>query len=64
MVELIGNRPGPSQVDLAESPDFAETRNELESLLLAEQHRLGDPYRRCDQPEGTSSIVHEMSDSV
>jgi choline-sulfatase len=41
---------GGDQVDLAEDDRFAEKRQELEALLLAEMRRLHDPYRLWDQP--------------
>ena len=49
VVALTGNIPEPHQVDLAEDPKYAAKRKELEALLLAEQERLGDPYRLWDQ---------------
>lgn len=39
----------PLQTNLAHDPRFAEQRQELESLLLAEMRRLDDPYRSWDQ---------------
>ncbi len=38
-------------VNLADNPAYAPKRQELESLLLAEQKRLHDPYRLWDQPK-------------
>jgi len=38
------------QKNLADDPRYARIRKELESLLLAEQKRLDDPYRLWDQP--------------
>ncbi len=35
----------PLETDLAESPEHADKRKELEALLLAEMERLDDPYR-------------------
>lgn len=49
VIALTGNQPQASQIDLAENPKFASKRRELEALLLAEQRRLGDPYRLWDQ---------------
>ena len=49
VVALTGNTPESHQVDLAEDPKYAAKRKELEALLLAEQERLGDPYRLWDQ---------------
>jgi len=40
----LGNMPTPLQVDLAENPQYAKKRAELEQLLSEEQRRLGDPY--------------------
>lgn len=48
---LTGNTPEPQQVDLAEDPRYETKRQELESLLLAEQRRLDDPFRLWDQPK-------------
>lgn len=47
---LTGNHPSPDQRNLADDPRFAQVRQELENLLLAEQRRLHDPYRFWDQP--------------
>jgi len=41
---LVGSRPDPSQVDLAELPEYAARRRKLEQLLRDEMQRLGDPY--------------------
>ena len=51
VIGLTGNRPKPNQVNLADDPRWAEKRQELEALLLAEQRRLQDPYRLWDQPK-------------
>ncbi|QDU90994.1 Arylsulfatase [Pirellulimonas nuda] len=44
VVALTGNQPLAGQHDLADDPQHAEKRRELEALLAAEQERLGDPY--------------------
>lgn len=49
VVALTGNQPQPNEVDLAEKPEHAAKRSELEAKLLAEQKRLDDPYRLWDQ---------------
>ncbi len=49
VVALTGYRPLAHQVNLADDPRYAEKRQELEALLLAEQRRLDDPYRLWDQ---------------
>lgn len=49
-VALTGNRPLATQVDLAENANFQARLDALETLLLEEQVRLGDPYRLWDQP--------------
>ena len=49
VVALTGNTPAPGQRNLAEDPQYAEVRKELEGLLLAEEQRLDDPYRLWDQ---------------
>jgi arylsulfatase A-like enzyme len=50
VVALTGNRPLPQQVDLADDPQYAAQRNQLETLLLDLQGQLDDPYRLWDQP--------------
>lgn len=49
VVAATGNSPEPHQVNLADHPEFAGQRQELEALLLSEQIRLDDPYRLWDQ---------------
>ncbi len=49
VIEYTGNRPAAHQVNLADHPDYADKLAEMEALLLAEQVRLGDPYRLWDQ---------------
>lgn len=51
VVALTGNKPEPSQRDLADDPRYAAKRAELEALLYAEMQRLDDPYRLWDQPD-------------
>lgn len=51
VIALTGHTPKPEQVDLAEEPKYADKLKEMEALLLAEQRRLGDPYRLWDQPD-------------
>jgi arylsulfatase A-like enzyme len=48
---VTGHPPAPRQTDLADHPDHAGKRAELESLLLSEMRRLGDPWRFSDQPD-------------
>jgi hypothetical protein len=48
---LIGVTPTPNQKNLADDPQYAEKRKELEALLLSEMRRLDDPYRLWDQPQ-------------
>lgn len=45
IVKFTGNQPSPNQTNLAEDPKYAEQRNKMEALLLAEMERLHDPYR-------------------
>lgn len=47
---LTGNDPQRHQRNLADDPQFAKVRAELEALLLAEMQRLDDPYRLWNQP--------------
>jgi choline-sulfatase len=51
---LTGHTPKPEQVNLADDPKYAKIRKELETLLLAEMKRVGDPYRLWDQPRLTA----------
>lgn len=48
-IEQTGNRPGEHQQDIAELPDFAAKRVELERLLKDQQRTWGDPYMLWDQ---------------
>ncbi len=50
LAKLIGNTPTANQVNLADDPQYADKRKEMEALLLAEMRRLNDPYRLWDQP--------------
>ena len=55
VIGLTAHTPKPHQIDLAESPEHAEKRAEMEALLLSEMQRLKDPYRFWDQPPIESS---------
>ena len=44
VVNATGNQPEAHQVNLANDPEYAEKRRELEALLKAEMKRLDDPY--------------------
>ncbi len=48
---LSGAKPAPGQVNLADDPKHAAKLAEMEALLLAEMHRLNDPWRLWDQPD-------------
>lgn len=48
---LSGAAPEDHQMNLAENPEFAAQRAEMESLLLSEMRRLHDPWRLWDQPD-------------
>ena len=50
---LTGAAPESNQIDLAESPAYADKLAEMESLLLSEMIRLKDPYRFWNQPSKT-----------
>ncbi len=50
VVQKTNNQPSKNQVNLAALPKYAEKLAEMESLLLKEMIRLGDPYRLWDQP--------------
>jgi arylsulfatase A-like enzyme len=45
------NRKDPAETNLANDPNSAAKRKELEALLLKEMQRLDDPYRLWDQPK-------------
>jgi choline-sulfatase len=51
VIALTGNRPTPSQVNLAGDPRHAAKLKEMEAVLLAEQRRYHDPYRLWNQPD-------------
>ncbi|QDS95503.1 Choline-sulfatase [Roseimaritima multifibrata] len=44
-------RQAAQETDLAEAPEHAAKRKEMEALLLSEMQRLDDPYRLWDQPQ-------------
>ncbi|MDP6557684.1 MAG: sulfatase-like hydrolase/transferase [Pirellulaceae bacterium] len=46
--KLLKSSPKANQVDLAEIPEHAAKRKELETLLHDEMKRLGDPYQLTD----------------
>jgi len=48
---LTAHKPDPIEVNLADDPQHAAKRKDLEALLLAEMNRLDDPYRLWDQTE-------------
>ncbi len=41
---LLGHEPAKNQINLADLPEHAQKRKELEELLKDEMKRLGDPY--------------------
>ena len=49
VVEKTNNQPQKNQVNLAALPRYSAKLAEMESLLLKEMIRLGDPYRLWDQ---------------
>ena len=49
VIALTGNRPKNNQVNLADFPEYAEKRKEMEALLLSEMKALKDPFRFWDQ---------------
>jgi choline-sulfatase len=53
VIALTGNTPKKNQINLAGDPKYANKLAEMEALLLAEQMRLGDPYRLWNQPAMT-----------
>jgi choline-sulfatase len=57
VVALVGTKPRPDQVNLADDPKHAETRKRMESLLLAEMRRRQDPVRLWDQPQEVKPIA-------
>ena len=48
---LLPQPPRPEQKNLADDPDHAAKRAEMEALLLAEMRRHDDPFRFTDQPQ-------------
>ena len=51
LTTLMGRSLKPIQKNLADNPEHAQKRKEMENLLLAEMRRLDDPYRLWDQPD-------------
>lgn len=51
VVKITGHSPETHQVNLADLPEHADKRKEMEALLLSEMERLEDPYRFWDQPK-------------
>ena len=51
LTKQVGTSPTANQVNLADDPQYAGKRAELEALLLSEMERLNDPYRLWDQPQ-------------
>ncbi len=51
VIALTGVTPEKHQVNLAGDPKYAKQLEEMESLLLAEERRLDDPYRLWNQPD-------------
>ena len=49
VISMMGYTPTADQIDLAEHPDYADKRAELEALLKSEMQRLDDPYKLWDQ---------------
>lgn len=50
VISLTGATPAKHQVNLAVDPKHAAKLAEMEALLLAEMHRLHDPWRLWNQP--------------
>ena len=44
VAELLDHHPEPKQTNLADLPEYAGKRKELEQLLRSEMRRLDDPY--------------------
>ena len=51
LIALTGVEPTREQVNLAADVRYADTRAEMETLLLSEMRRLDDPYRLWNQPD-------------
>jgi arylsulfatase A-like enzyme len=45
---LLKHKPAANQINLADVPEYAAKRKELERLLKSEMKRLGDPYELAD----------------
>ena len=50
VIALTGVTPKAYQTNLADNPQYAGKRAEMEALLLSEMRRLHDPYRLWNQP--------------
>ncbi len=50
LVKLLNHRPDPNQINLADLPEYAAKRKELEKLLATEMKRWGDPYQLSKNP--------------
>ncbi len=48
VVQVLGRKPQTVQVNLADKPEYARQRAEMEALLKREMSRLGDPYTLAD----------------
>lgn len=51
VVQQIGVKPLPHQVNLADDPRYADRLAEMRALLLSEMKRLDDPWRLWNQPQ-------------
>ncbi len=49
VIAVTGYTPKANETNLADQPEYAEKRKELESLLQKEMQRLDDPYQLWDQ---------------
>ncbi|MDD7983902.1 sulfatase-like hydrolase/transferase [Lentisphaera marina] len=51
IIQLTGNMPKNTQVNLAGNPQYAEKLKEMEALLLEQMRKHDDPYRLWNQPD-------------
>lgn len=56
VVALTGQKPLSHQANLADLPQYAEKRKEMEALLLNEMIHHDDPFRLWDQPPSKKEI--------
>ncbi|HWL08490.1 MAG TPA: sulfatase-like hydrolase/transferase [Planctomicrobium sp.] len=64
VISLTGVTPAAHQINLANSPEHAGKLAEMETLLLSEMRRLGDPHRLWNQPDDGLPPLPRPKDKV